>query len=199
MKKWKSKIIVLFVGVILLLNGCESKNTTQTNKISSAKGPGSVKIQYNLSNIPKLASNQLAVWIEDENGNYVRSIYATKFIATGGYKERYQAMPEWIKKSNWKNASQSEVDAVSGATQKPGLINLIWDCTDKNGKAVKQGKYFYFVEGNIYWENRVIWKGEIQVGNQKNQSSAVAQYIPKNAKNQGDLIENVSAVFTPQH
>lgn len=193
MKIRKFKITVLFIGVVLLLSGCGTKKT------SISQGPGSVKIQYNLSNISKLASNQLAVWIEDENGNYVRSIYATKFIATGGYKERYQAMPEWIKKSNWKNASKTEVDSVSGATQKPGVINLTWDCTDRNGKAIKPGKYFYFVEGNIYWENRVIWKGQVQVGNKKNQSKAEAQYIPKNAKNQGDLIENVSAVFTPKN
>lgn len=213
MRKDKSRIMVLVVALFVLLSGCgaknninSQKNTSQTNEAStnskkgtSEQGPGSVKIQYNLSKIPKLASNQLAVWIEDEKGNYVRSIYATKFVATGGYSERQQALPEWIKKSNWKNASKSEVDSVSGATQKPGVIDLTWDCTDKNGKAVKPGKYFYFVEGNIYWENRVIWKGQIEVGNNRSESTARAEYVPKNAKSQGDLIENVSAVFTPKN
>lgn len=195
MKGKKFKAAILLLSILIVLAGCgnrTSKNNTHSNS------PGSVKIQYNLNHISKLASNQMAVWIEDSDGNYVKSIYATKFIAEGGYKDRPQAIPEWVKKSNWKNASKSEVDSVSGATMKPGRIDVTWDCTDKNNKAVKPGKYFYFVEGNIYWENRVIWKGEIEVGSSGSKSEAKAAYIPQNAENQGKLIENVSAVFTPK-
>lgn len=204
MIKVKPKVAILSILMMTLLTACGSKNLNKGNSdISSLnKTPsdslGTVSIQYNLKHISKLASNQLAVWIEDSKGNYIKTIYVTKFAALGGYKKRPQAIPEWVKKSNWENATRSEVDSVSGATKDPGKVNFTWNCTDKNNRAVKPGKYFYLIEGNIYWENRVIWKGEIEVGNKEDKSEANAKYIPKNASSVGKLIERVTAVFKPR-
>ena len=194
-----------------LLSGCSSNVTrespsggivsTSPSKTGSSsvpdRSPGSVTITYALSHIPKTASNQIAVWIEDMRGNYVRTLYATRFTASGGYKQRPEAIPLWIKTSDWENASKNEVDAVTGATQKPGIITLTWDCKNKDGQPVKPDKYVYVIEGNIYWNDRVVWRGEIEVGNEGDTSLAKAQYIPETAKDSGILIENVSAVFTP--
>ncbi|MBC2581093.1 DUF2271 domain-containing protein [Clostridium sp. DJ247] len=217
MKKMKFKSVVLFIGMLVFLSGCtikktnnlsynadlpnnnfKTRETSTYSKNSSEQGLGSVKIQYNLSHIPKLASNQVAVWIEDTEGNYVRSLYASKFTASGGYAQRSEALSEWIKKSNWRNATKSQVDAVSSATQKPGTINITWDCKDDKAKAVKPGKYVYIVEGNIYWDNRVLWKGEVEVGNNENKSTAKAEYVHENVKDKEILIDNVSAIFTPK-
>lgn len=194
MKKRGLKSIIILVSILTILSGCKSE---KLNDSSAEKSLGTVKIQYNLSNIPKLGSNQVAVWIEDTKGNYICTLYATEFTASGGYAQRPEALPQWFKKSNWKNAKKSEVDAVSSATKKPGTINITWDCKDNNKKNVKPGKYVYFIEGNIYWDNTVLWRGEIQVGNNENKSMAKAEYQPESAKNQGTLIENVSAVYTP--
>jgi hypothetical protein len=202
--------IAVFVLLLALSSGCSSNVTRESpsRSIASAspfrpgsssvsdRSPGSVTITYTLSHIPKIASNQIAVWIEDESGNYVRTLYATRFTASGGYKQRPESIPLWIKTSDWENASKNEVDAVTGATQKPGVITLIWDCKDKDGQPVKPGKYVYIIEGNMYWNDRVVWRGEIEVGNEENTSLAKAEYIPQTAKDSGILIENVSAVFT---
>ena len=158
---------------------------------------GTVKISYVLHRIPDIASNQVAVWIEDESGNYVKTLFATRFSARGGFKKRPQSLPEWVKVSNWKNASPAEVEAVSGATQKEGTVELIWDCTDKNGKPVAAGNYVYKIEGNIFWNDRVVWQGRIAVSGTRNSSSAQPAYFPDDAAEKGALIEQVQAVFEP--
>lgn len=162
------------------------------------QSPGAVSITYTLNHISKIASNQIAVWIEDQNRKYICTLYATRFTASGGYKQRPEALPLWIGASDWKNASKSEVDAVTGATQKPGVNTLTWDCRDKEGQPVKPGKYVYIMEGNIYWNDRVVWRGEIEVGSKESTSLAKVSYIPETAKDSGVLIENVSAVFKPR-
>ena len=158
---------------------------------------GTVTISYVLHKIPTMASNQIAVWIEDEDGSYVKTLYATQFTARGGFKKRTQSLPEWIKKSEWENRSQAEIDAVSGATQQAGMNELLWDLTDSAGKKLAAGTYVYKIEGIIYWENRVIWQGRINVGGEENTSIAQATYFPQDANKRGILLEQVKAVYTP--
>ncbi len=201
----------LCIILLALSGGCSSSimqesppgdtvpTTTSPPLVSSVSdvSPGSVTITYNINHIPKIASNQLAVWIEDDSGHYVRTLYATRFTASGGYEQRAEALPLWIQASDWENASKDEVDAVTGATQRPGQITLTWDCRDKEGQPVRPGKYVYYIEGNIYWSDRVVWSGEIEVGREENTSRAKVEYIPETARDSGMLVENVSAAFTP--
>ncbi|MCC8089699.1 MAG: DUF2271 domain-containing protein [Rikenellaceae bacterium] len=131
-----------------------------------------VELSYKVIRIPGPGSNQIAVWIEDGDGNYVRSLYASKFTADGGYVRRPVSLSEWVEKSDWANASKEEIDAVSGSTQTDGEeVTLIWDLTDKNGKKVAPGKYIIRMEANIKNEKKMFWSGEIVVGDD---SSSVA-------------------------
>ena len=63
-------------------------------------GPGVVTISYDLSHPHWIASNQIAVWIEDDHGVYVTTVFATDFTARRkGYIKRPQSCPEWVKAS----------------------------------------------------------------------------------------------------
>jgi hypothetical protein len=170
---------------------------------ASAQGntsPGIVTISYSLFHPHWIASNQLAVWIEDSNGDFVKTIFATDFMARRkGYIKRPQSCPEWVKASGLANLPDSSIDAVSRATQKPGHRELSWDCTDANGKAVTPGVYTYKVEGNISWEKRVLWEGRIEVGGTPATSVAVPTYIPDSARTAGTLLTEVGAKFQPSH
>ena len=87
---------------------------------------------------------------------------------------------------------------MSGATQKPGTITLTWDCRNAAGESVPYGAYLYKVEGNIYFEKRVLWTGRIVVGAAASASSATAQYLPDaSAAAEGTLVEGVAARFRP--
>ena len=160
--------------------------------------PGSVTISYTLFHPHWIASNQLAVWIENSQGAFVRTIFGTDFMARRkGYIKRPQSCPEWVKASGLASLPDTSVDAISGATQKPGPIELSWNCTDANGKPVLPGVYTYKVEGNISWEKRVLWEGKIEVGSKPFISAAVPTYIPNAARTAGTLLTDVRAQFQP--
>jgi hypothetical protein len=166
--------------------------------VINAEGAGikrQVSISYTLSRIPKIASNQLAVWIEDESGKIIRTLFVTKFTAKGGYKNRAQALQLWTKKFGVENKNKKEMDAVASATQTAGVRTLLWDCTDDKGNPVKDGKYFYLIEGNIFWDNMVYARGSINIGAKPDKSTAVISYKPENAGKEGILVSNVSAIF----
>jgi len=185
------KLLVAFCFSLLAF--CSAAALAQTNG-----APGSVTISYTLFHPHWIASNQLAVWIEDANGAFVKTIFATDFMARRkGYIRRPQSCPEWVKASGLANLSDAAIDAISGPTQKPGHVNLSWDCTDASGKTVQPGIYTYKIEGNISWDKRVIWMGKINVGKAASSSTAVATYIPDAARTAGTLLTEVAAKFQP--
>jgi hypothetical protein len=168
--------------------------------VQASASPGIVTISYTLFHPHWIASNQLAVWVEDANGTFVRTIFATDFMARRkGYLRRPQSCPEWVKASGLASLPDVSIDAISGATQKPGPVELSWNCTDADGKAVLPGVYTYKVEGNISWEKRVLWEGKIEVGGKPSTSTAVPTYIPDSARTAGTLMTGVGAKFQPLH
>ncbi len=165
----------------------------------SAASPGEVKLSYKLNSFFRLASNQLAVWIEDENGKFVKTLFATDFMAKRrGFEKRAQCCPQWVKAANPKRMSDSELDAIAGATQKAGEHTLVWDCSDGNGRPVPAGVYLYKIEGNIQWEKTQLWTGRIRVGDTSDRSKAEVKYYPEPAKAKEDLVTRVQAVFVPR-
>ena len=58
-----------------------------------------------------------------------------------------------------------EVDAISAATPRQNKTYIIsWDFTDAKGKMVEDGIYYCYLEGTLYFNDRVIHSYEIQVG-----------------------------------
>ncbi|MCO7175141.1 DUF2271 domain-containing protein [Sporolactobacillus kofuensis] len=168
---------------------------TNTTNIPDVKTLGLVAINYKLFHLDQLASNQIAFWIEDDQGHYVKTLRASSFTAGGGYKIRPDALPEWRKISNWSKASKAEVERVKLPEQGTGNHVIYWDCTDASGKAVKPGTYIYKAEGNIYWQNRVIFTGKLTIGKKNAKSTAQVVYKPADARSHGVLLENVHAGF----
>ena len=162
--------------------------------------PGIVTISYTLYHPHWIASNQLAAWIEDGHGALVKTIFATDFMARRkGYIKRPQSCPEWVTASHLASLPEASVDVISGATQKPGHIELSWGCTDANGRGVPPGVYTYKVEGNISWEKRVLWEGKIEIGRTPSTSVAAPTFIPDSARTAGTLLTEVAAKFQPSH
>ena len=159
---------------------------------------GSVSISYTLSRLTRIASNQFAIWIEDEKGSFVRTLFATNFVAKkAGWKIRPQTVPTWIKAAGVGNLPQKVVDAISGATPRSGSYTIAWDLRDSKGQLVAPGTYRYLIEGNISWEKRVLWSGTVAIGNQAQLSQATPIYSPNESQLSGMLISAVSARYTP--
>ena len=182
-----------------LIQAVESVDENESHVRESGRAEQcQVKIRYFLHLQPRMASNQIAVWIEDEDGNYIKTVFATRYTAQGGYDHRPLSLPHWREASDWDNASHHYVDAVSAATPLSGNHTAVWDCTDDQGLPVSPGTYVYKVEGNIFWENMVIWSGQISIGETPDSSEAEPEYIPERAHRKGILLENVRAEFVPE-
>ena len=192
----------LFLFFIIIFFGSQKTNTEEYPN-------GYIKIKYKLQNYSIIASNQIAIWIKDLKGNYITTIYATKFMANGGYKKREDCCPVWRSEANWEKATKNEIDSVSAATQKSGIQEVLWNCRDKNGKLVNAGTYIYQIEANIYYDERILFIGKIEIGSNKNSSKPeIKSYhtkyndrkkkVDKALKKYGNIIEAVEVSYSPK-
>jgi len=117
------------------------------------------------------ASNQFAVWVENAAGQYITTLYATRWTAAGGWQRRPTSIPVWVERSGLAEKTRQQVDAVSGATGQTGRRTLVWNGTDSTGNPVPPGNYVIFVEGTLRWENQVLHRAPITLG----QGPAAAQ------------------------
>lgn len=122
-------------------------------------------LELEFQRINRIASNQLAVWIEDSSGGHVRTLFVTDFTARKeGYRRRPAALPLWVRAFDPAARSRSEVDAVSRATPRSGRIRVVWDGTDEKGRKVAPGSYRLHIEGNIFWESMVYYSIPVDIG-----------------------------------
>jgi hypothetical protein len=140
------------------------------------------------------------------DGNYIQTLYATRWTANGGYRNRPDSIAIWVEKSDLASMPRSEVDAVSGATPRAGSLSYSWDLTDKNGNAVAPGEYRFFVEGTLRWRNYVLYSGVIKIGENPSTVVADAEFVYASSDRQAaltsestenNMISGVTAVFIP--
>jgi tetratricopeptide (TPR) repeat protein len=108
---------------------------------SELEGPH-VVIDFVLGFQDELAP-QTAVWIEDEDENYVATVYVSGFA--GNVKEKQVTLPVWSAVSGYEG-----IDAVTGASIDVGHHILVWNLEDHTGEKVGRGKYRVRVE-TTYW------------------------------------------------
>jgi tetratricopeptide (TPR) repeat protein len=86
---------------------------------------------------------QTAVWVRDQDGNFVKTVYVSGF--SGYAKEQQVNLPMWAHSSKF-----ADVDAVTGASIDLGHHIYVWDLKNASGKEVKSGEYEVLVEVS-YW------------------------------------------------
>ena len=145
------------------------------------------------------STNQFAVWIEDNQGNHVRTLYATKFTAAGGWKRRPNSIPLWVQKSGLSSLDKKETDALSGATPRTGTLNYGWDGLDKNGNPGKTGEYRLFLEATLRGDSKVLYSASFSLGSGAGnpvQVEVKTEYFGDNIKERA-MIENVKILYRP--
>ena len=127
---------------------------------------GEVVISFDYTRQSGSASNQHAIWVEDMDGRLIKSLFASRWTADGGFATRPDSIAMWAERTDLANMTSTEVDAVSGATPATGAQSYIWDLTDLSGEIVLQGDYVIFVEGTLRWKNFVLYSGVISIGSE---------------------------------
>ena len=144
---------------------------------------------------------QIAIWITDEQGSFVDTVYVTRKIAQKGLGNRggslddkwggsrLSTLPVWAhtREIDYGNGNfyppkdKPLTDAISSATPKAG--EFVWNCSPK--EVLKQGKYFYYVEINKSFDENehhnyswyrgqpsVVWRGSLMVDDKSHESKA---------------------------
>ena len=167
---------------------------------------GEVIISFEFVRQSGAASNQHAVWIEDMEGNIVKTLYASRWTATGGFARRPDSLIVWAERADLANMPSNEVDAVAGATPTTGLQSYTWDLTDMHDNTVMQRDYMFFVEGTLRWKNFVLYSGVITIGENPMtvQGEAIFHYegtdrhaILNASSVENNMIGPVTVSFTP--
>lgn len=183
-------MLITFASVWTTLCGCNHLWAEETR--AADRGEEKLKISFRFHR-GGIASSQYAIWIEDKTGRLVRTLYATSFTAKGGYEYREDAIPLWVSKAKLQAMSSTQVDAITGATPRNGLLTYQWDGTDDKGNRVPLGNYKFFIEGTLYWKSRVIYSGELVWGGKGQESIPVKARYFNQPKTNEDMITEIKA------
>ena len=185
-KKHLFRVWICIVVLILCLSAA-AMSETQSNKTA-------VLISFDFQRQSTMASNQIALWVEDEEGHAVRTLLATSFTAgRRGYRNRDMSLAAWVASSQPEALSQNELDAISSATPSSGHLEYLWDLTDDQGNPVPEGFYRIRLEGTLFWESAVLYTAEIKTGEEVPGSLQIEmeRNQPDNHENE-TMIENVT-------
>jgi hypothetical protein len=162
----KRYLFVFLLSItVLVCTGAQQKTSQAAAELS-----------FSFTRLSGSASNQFAVWVEDSQGRYIKTLYATKYTANGGWKRRETSIPVWVKKSGLSNLTNAQIDAITGATPRTGALTYTWDGTDSGGAAVPSGNYILFLEATLRWENQVLYRVPIRLGQGAAATEVTAEY-----------------------
>ncbi len=165
-----------------------------TGQDSSTDSFSSVEISFDFTRQTTQATNQMAIWVEDLDGNLIKTIHATRFTTQGGYTRREDSLSHWTKVFDIENKDQTEIDAVSGATPTDGKSEFYWDGTDQDGNKVPSGQYVVKLEGTLYWSSNVVFEGNVDTGKSEGEITVIATYSETDDTNK-DMIQNVEMKY----
>jgi hypothetical protein len=178
------KRLLVFVLFVILISGCSGSRGSQAASQQAqpeAKQPSApavsdeaqpaakqaapaAELSFIFSRRSGSASNQFAVWIEDHQGKYIKTLYATRYTANGGWRRRATSIPMWVRQSGLADMTQPQIDTMSGATPRDGELSYVWDGTDMHGNIVPAGEYVMILEGTLRWSNQVYYRAPIILG-----------------------------------
>lgn len=174
--------ILALLPFISIVHSNTSSHVEENHVIKGGKECLEISFNFHRGGV---ASSQYAIWIEDENGKLIRTIYVTSFTVKGGYKYRKDAIPMWVDKAKPQHMNSVQVDAVTGATPQNGSLVYQWDGRDDKGMSVPAGKYKFFIEGTFYWESRILYSGEFTLGkNNQNSIPVKVEYFNRSSANE---------------
>ena len=137
--------------------------------MAQTKKGKTLEVSFNYQKQTGPGSNQYAVWIENEKGEVVKTLFVTSFTTKGR--------------------------GVTGATpQANGKQTFTWDFTDQQGKKVKDGKYCVKVEATLYQVSSIVYTGSFS-SKDKAGSVTLTSKLSEPDEAHMDMITDVKAVI----
>jgi hypothetical protein len=168
------KITLFVILTVLVLTSAAAQQAAAQQAVQTA---ATLEVTFTYTRQSGSASNQFAVWIEDTQGKYIKTLNVTKWTANGGFSRRPSSIPMWVKKADPSKMTKAQIDAVSSATPQTGTVTCTWDGSDSNGAALPTGDYVLVIEGTLRWENQVYYRTPISLGKGTMTPRVNAEYV----------------------
>lgn len=196
MKKILSVIIVIMLLAIPAVALSKKGKNVKVN---------SLEVSFNYQRQQGPGSNQYAVWIENEKGEVVKTLFVTSFTTKGrtrgneqpmrGYIKRPACVPTWVKAAKANDLTDQQLDAVTGATpQTSGTQIFIWDFKDQQGKTVQEGIYKVFVEATLFNASTITYSGSFSTQDKAGNVTLTSILTEPDEKHK-DMVTDVKAVL----
>ena len=193
------KMLTICAVAALSLTMLAATATTQKKAATAVE----VSFEYERQQGP--GSNQYAVWIENEKGEVVKTLFVTSFTTKGrtrgneqpmrGYIKRPACVPTWVKAAKANDLTDQQLDAFTGATpQASGTQTFTWDFTDQQGKAVQKGTYKVFVEATLFNASTITYSGSFSTQDKAGSVVLTSQLTEPDEKHK-DMVTEVKAVL----
>jgi len=190
----KKVFIALMAAMLLSVPTMAQKNKAK-----------SLEVSFNYQKQAGPGSNQYAVWIENEKGEVVKTLFVTSYTTKGrvrgseqpmrGYVKRPNCVPTWVKTVKANDLSDQQLDAVTGATPRTGgKQTFAWDFTDQQGERVKQGNYRVMVEATLYQASDIIYSGSFSTKDKPGNVTLTSK-LTEPKESHKDMITDVKAVL----
>ena len=180
----------LFAAVAL--TGAAAGPASQKTAPQPSSQEAAAELSFTFTRQSGHASNQFAVWIEDAQGNYVKTIYAARYTANGGWKRRETSIPVWVRKSGLSGMDKTQIDALTGATPGSGTLTYSWDGTDSSGAVLPAGGYVICLEGTLRWESQVMYRAPVSIGQGPSAAQVGVEYTGTPPADERSMIEDVA-------
>lgn len=157
-----------------------------------------VNVSFLFTRMSTHASNQLAIWVENEQGVMVRTLLVTGFTAgRRGYRNRENALSHWVEVFDPESKTDDEIDVVSSATPSEGQLSYDWNLADDTGKRVPDGIYYLKFEGTLFWESNILYTAVINTTDftTGEQDVSVERSQPDNTENETMIQDVVITIF----
>ena len=180
------KILLCLTALMLAAGTAFAEDT-------SSEDNAGIEIFFTYQRGTTIASNQLAVWVEDAEGAVVKTLLVTDFTAgRRGYRNRTMSLPVWVAAADPESMTDAEIDTVSGATPGQGELVYVWDFTNQSGERVPDGIYTVHVEGTFYWESDVLYTAVIDTTNLGNEIPVEIERTAPDTHENENMISDVT-------
>ena len=170
---------------------------------SCSSDPGSLELSFQYNKQPGPGSNQYAVWVENADGQVVKTLYVTEFTSKGrsrdgskparGYTYRTSCTPTWVQHVGAESLTDQQIDAFTGATPaQSGVQTFTWDFTDQDNQPVAKGTYRFYIEATYNGPSVVMHTGTVTYGAPAGDIPVETSYIEA-SEDRRDMIMDVKA------
>lgn len=141
-----------------------------------------------------IPSNQIAIWMEKENGDHVKTFFLCDYLAYGGFTNE-DICPDWQGRRQWVQSSEEVIDAVSQATPTSGDVSMHFDFP---AGGISPGKYRYCIEIHVKENYNELYCGEMEI-NARDSVAHIGEpeitYLPEKYSEGSGLLSNINVTY----